>query len=61
MKTYKRYCLALNEKENEKFNQMKNRGYGIKKIFMNGMHIINPTISIHEIKVDAIVNHSEEE
>lgn len=43
MKKYKRYCVALNDKENEKFNQVKIKGFGIKKIFMYGLDTVEET------------------
>lgn len=43
MKKYKRYCVALNDKENEKFNVIKGKGFGIKKIFMHGLDTVEET------------------
>lgn len=51
MDKYKRYCLALNEKENDKFKQIKDKGFGIKKIFMQGLCTFNV---VDEISVDGI-------
>lgn len=39
MNKYKRYCLALNEQENDRFNKVKSKGNGIKKIFMDGLNV----------------------
>lgn len=46
MNIYKRYSIALKDNENEKFNKVKNHyeNIGIKKIFLEGLNLLNDKI-----------------
>lgn len=64
MKKYNRYSLALNDEENDKFLKIhKENGYGIKKIFMAMINVldIKETKEVGKEIVDEVKIEEEEE